>query len=149
MPLKLPEVSAAAVACAKAVQMCAPAAPCFPATGLLPKPRKQLCPGAQTWRINPWAPLTQGNWESVRNFSSLSTGLRWQGTSFPVPYEIPEPNSSLAGPFSPWSSLSVLHSASWNYFSQNYLQSNSCLRCCFQSNSNEGNIPMSLRLELK
>lgn len=80
---------------------CAPAAPCFPATGLLPKPRKQLCPGAQTWRINPWAPLTQGNWESVRNFSSLSTGLRWQGTSFPVPYEIPEPNSTLAGPFFP------------------------------------------------
>lgn len=158
MPLKLPEFSAAAVACPKPVQMCAPAAPSFPAARLLSKPRKQLCPGAQSWRKHLWGPLTQGNWQSVRNFSTLSTGLRWQGTAFAVPWEIPEPDCPWRAPAqqqsrwpfsSPWSSLSVLHSASWDYFSQNYLQSNSCRRRCFHSNSNEGNIPMSLRLDLK
>lgn len=158
MPLKLPEFSAAAVACAKPVLMCAPAAPCFPAAGLLPKPRKQLCPGAQSWEKHPWGPLTQGNWESLGNFSTLSTGLRMAGHILPrslgdlrarLPLAGTSPTAVSLALSSLWSSLSVLHSASWDYFPQNYLQPNSCLRRCFQSNSNEGNIPMSLRLDLK
>lgn len=109
MPLKLPEFSAAAVACTKPVLMCAPAAPCFPAAGLLPKPRKQLCPGAVLGKT----PMGTFHPGELGISGKLQHPVHWTENGRAHPSQIPrrsqspiapgghQPNSSLAGPFFP------------------------------------------------